>query len=54
MIHERTADVDGTLVRWLEQGTGLSVVLVHGIPTSPALWRHVLPRLTGMRVLRSR
>jgi pimeloyl-ACP methyl ester carboxylesterase len=51
MISEHTADVAGTPVRWLEQGTGLPVVLVHGIPTSPALWRHVLPRLTGMRVL---
>jgi len=51
MISEHTADVDGTPVRWLEQGTGLPVVLVHGIPTSPALWRHVLPQLTGMRVL---
>ncbi len=51
MISEHTADVDGTPVRWLEQGTGLPVVLVHGIPTSPMLWRHVLPRLNGMRVL---
>lgn len=51
MISEHTADVDGTPVRWLEQGTGLPVVLVHGIPTSPTLWRHVLPHLTGMRVL---
>ncbi len=51
MISEHTVDVAGTPVRWLEQGTGLPVVLVHGIPTSPALWRHVLPRLTGMRVL---
>lgn len=51
MVSEHTADVAGTPVRWLEQGTGLPVVLVHGIPTSPALWRHVLPRLTGMRVL---
>ncbi len=51
MISEHTVDVAGTPVRWLEQGTGLPVALVHGIPTSPALWRHVLPRLTGMRVL---
>ena len=55
MIQEHTADVAGTPVRWLEQGAGTEtdppVVLVHGIPTSPALWRHVMPRLTGMRVL---
>ena len=50
-LQVRTATVDGTPLRWLEQGTGTPVVLVHGIPTSPALWRHVAPRLTGMRVL---
>lgn len=48
----RTATVDGTPLRWLEQGSGSTpVVLVHGIPTSPALWRHVLPLLPGSRVL---
>jgi len=51
VISEHTSDVDGSPVRWLEQGTGLPVVLVHGIPTSPSLWRHVLPQLTGTRVL---
>ena len=50
-MQSRTATVDGTPVRWLEQGTGQPVVLVHGIPTSPALWRHVAPLLPGMRLL---
>jgi len=51
-VIERTATVDGTPIRWLEQdGDGIPVVLVHGIPTSPALWRHVVPRLSGLRVL---
>jgi pimeloyl-ACP methyl ester carboxylesterase len=51
-LHERTATVADTTVRWLEQhGEGIPVVLVHGIPTSPALWRHVVPRLAGLRVL---
>jgi pimeloyl-ACP methyl ester carboxylesterase len=50
-VKERTASVGGTTVRWLEQGAGTPVVLVHGIPTSPALWRHVAPRLSAMRVL---
>jgi pimeloyl-ACP methyl ester carboxylesterase len=50
--NERTAVVAGVPVRWLEQdGQGIPVVLVHGIPTSPTLWRHVLPRLAGLRVL---
>jgi len=50
-VRARTTDVDGVTVRWLEQGEGTPVVLVHGIPTSPALWRHVVPRLPGLRVL---
>lgn len=38
--------------RWLEAGgDGPAVVLVHGIPTSPELWRHVAPRLGDARVL---
>jgi pimeloyl-ACP methyl ester carboxylesterase len=47
-----TATIGDTPMRWLEQdGTGTPIVLVHGIPTSPALWRHVTPHLTGRRVL---
>lgn len=36
---------------WTEQGEGAPVVLVHGIPTSPGLWRKVVPKLSGVRVL---
>lgn len=43
--------VAGIRMRWLEEGEGIPVVLVHGIPTSPELWRHVLPRLQGARAL---
>ena len=50
-MQSRTTTVTGTPVRWLEQGSGAPVVLVHGIPTSPALWRHVAPLLPGLRVL---
>ncbi|MFP5219746.1 MAG: alpha/beta fold hydrolase [Actinomycetes bacterium] len=49
---ERTATIGDTPTRWLEQeGDGVPVVLLHGIPTSPALWRHVVPLLPGLRVL---
>lgn len=41
------ADLDGEPVRWLEHGEGPPVVLVHGIPTSPELWRHVVPLVPG-------
>ena len=37
---------EGT-VRWVEHGTGRPVVLLHGIPTSPRLWRHVMPLVEG-------
>lgn len=39
--------VNGVATRWIEGGSGTPIVLVHGIPTSPALWRHVLPLLRG-------
>lgn len=50
-MRERRAVVGGIEMRWLEQGTGQPVVLVHGIPTSPELWRRVIPRIRGARVL---
>ncbi len=37
----------GEPIRWLEHGEGVPVVLVHGIPTSPRLWRHVMPLVGG-------
>lgn len=46
-----TETVEDTPIRWLEQGGGQPVVLVHGIPTSPALWRHVMPLLPDLRVM---
>jgi hypothetical protein len=48
---ERTALVQGIQMRWLEHGQGCPVVLVHGIPTSPELWRRVMPRLRGAQAL---
>lgn len=33
--------------RWVEQGHGAPVILVHGIPTSPRLWRHVMALVQG-------
>lgn len=46
-----TAVVDGIALRWEETGEGVPVVLIHGIPTGPALWRSVVPRLVGARCL---
>ncbi|HYY21396.1 MAG TPA: alpha/beta hydrolase [Thermoleophilaceae bacterium] len=48
---ERTLEIDELRHRWLERGEGPVAVLVHGIPTSPALWRHVIPELRGARLI---
>lgn len=49
-MESNSLTVDGIQMRWEERGAGVPVVLVHGIPTSPALWRHVAPELDA-RVL---
>ena len=49
-MESRTTTVDGVRMRWEERGgddAGPPLVLVHGIPTNPGLWRHVVPRVTG-------
>lgn len=38
-------------MRWHEHGDGPTVVFIHGIPTSPQLWRHVWPLLPEARSL---
>ena len=43
----KEAVVGGLTNRWIEHGSGRPVVLVHGIPTSPRLWRHVIPLVQG-------
>lgn len=43
--------VDGIVMRWEESGEGPPVVFVHGIPTSPSLWRRVVPLVSGRRCL---
>src|ERR687885_587293 len=46
-MEPKTADVEGIRMRCEEEGEGPPVVFVHGIPTSPRLWRHVIPRVEG-------
>ena len=50
-LQHRGAMVDGIWMRWDESGSGVPVVLVHGIPTSPRLWRKVMPLVSGARLL---
>lgn len=44
-------DAGGVRMRWEERGQGLPVVFVHGIPTSPRLWRRVIPKVNDARCL---
>lgn len=46
-MRDEEAAVGGLPTRWVEHGSGRPVVLVHGIPTSPRLWRHVMPLVQG-------
>jgi pimeloyl-ACP methyl ester carboxylesterase len=48
-MESRSIEVGGIRMRWEEQGDGPPVVFVHGIPTSPRLWRHVIPRVRNAR-----
>ncbi len=50
-LQRRSRDVDGEQLAWHEHGDGVPVVFVHGIPTGPELWRHVIPRVDGARCL---
>jgi pimeloyl-ACP methyl ester carboxylesterase len=44
-------NANGIHMRCLEAGAGQPVVFLHGIPTSPGLWRHVIPSVEGARCL---
>lgn len=46
----RSTRVDGIRTRWFESGEGVPVILLHGIPTSPLLWRKVVPALRNVKV----
>lgn len=50
-MQSHTANVDGIEMRWEETGSGDPLILLHGIPTSPALWRDVAPLIEGRRVI---
>jgi len=47
----KSVDVNGITSRWEERGAGQPVIFLHGIPTSPGLWRHVIPRMHHVHAL---
>ncbi|MEX0687008.1 MAG: alpha/beta fold hydrolase [Balneolales bacterium] len=48
-MNEKSIKVNGVNIRWLEMGSGFPVVFIHGLPTSPELWRNVIPSLTNKK-----
>lgn len=50
-MQSKAAEVDGINMRWEEAGEGSPVVYLHGIPTSPRLWRYVIPQVSEARSL---
>lgn len=48
-MESRSIVADGIRMSWEEGGEGEPVMFVHGIPISPRLWRHVVPRVRGAR-----
>ncbi len=50
-MERHSVDVQGITMQWEQAGEGPPVVLVHGIPTSPRLWRHVVPLVSEARCL---
>ncbi|MDQ3318282.1 MAG: alpha/beta fold hydrolase [Actinomycetota bacterium] len=50
-MESRFVEARGVRMRWEEVGEGPPVVFVHGIPTSPRLWRRVVPLVSGARCL---
>lgn len=43
--------VNDITIHWHEFGQGMPLILIHGIPTSPALWRHVMPLIPHARCM---
>lgn len=50
-MQSNTVTVYGLRLRWEEEGSGRPVVFIHGIPTGPRLWRHVVAQLGDLRCL---
>jgi pimeloyl-ACP methyl ester carboxylesterase len=50
-VESKFIEAGGVRMRWEERGEGRPVVFVHGIPTSPRLWRRVIPKVNGARCL---
>ncbi len=48
-MERKFLEVKGIKMSWEESGQGYPVIFLHGIPTSPSLWRQVVPAVTAAR-----
>ncbi len=44
----RFAKVEGSIMHYVEEGSGDPILFLHGNPTSSYLWRNVIPEVKGM------
>lgn len=52
MVREQLFDVDGRRIRWLENGAGWPVLLIHAFPLNADMWRPQLERVPeGWRLI---
>ena len=50
-MRHQAIQVNGITMSWLEHGEGRPIVFIHGVPTSPELWKEIMLRLRGIRAL---
>src|SRR5438105_5252802 len=43
----RYAEVYGSKLHYVEEGSGDPIVFLHGVPTSSYLWRNIIPHLSS-------
>ncbi|MBE0538026.1 MAG: alpha/beta fold hydrolase [Phycisphaerae bacterium] len=46
-MERKIIEVTGIRIKWEESGEGFPIIFLHGIPTSPGLWRHVVGAVNG-------
>ncbi len=48
VIADKSTDVFGSKMHYLESGSGDPIIFLHGIPTSSYIWRNVIPHLSTL------
>ena len=44
-MNEKTIEIDGNAIRYIEEGTsGENLLLIHGLGASAERWEHVIPQ----------